>query len=82
MPVRAGEASLRVMDNLGLRFWAWLIGMCLAGAVVMFFVLLLFTRAIVVWGLFGTFLVVALLLVVVGWFYDRHEARHRGTTLP
>ena len=66
------------MDDLGPHFWAWLVGMCLAGAVVMFLVLMLFTRAIVAWGIFGTFLVVALLLLVVGWFYDRHEGRHRS----
>ena len=35
----------------------------------------IFSRAVVAWGIFGAFLVVAFLLLVSAWLYDRRQAK-------
>jgi hypothetical protein len=37
--------------------------------------LLIFSRALYAWGFFGMFLVLAVMLLVIGWLIDRREAR-------
>jgi hypothetical protein len=65
-------------EKLGFKFFAWLAGVIIAGGVVLLIVLLLFSRAVYAWGFLGAFLVLALILLAVGWFYDRREARRYG----
>lgn len=77
MPFAAAEASVSAMEDLGARFWLSFAGVMIGGAIALFIVLMLFTRAIFAWGIFGTFVVVALLALVAGWIFDRRQARHR-----
>jgi len=44
------------------------------GAVLLFIFTLLFLHAVYAWGLFGTFLAIAVLALIAGWFFDRRNA--------
>jgi len=68
------------MEDLGGRFWLWLAGVCIAGAIVLFVLTLLLLHAIYAWGIFGGLLVLAVLALSLGWIHDRREARrHQGS---
>ena len=62
---------------MGYRFYLWLAAIAFAVAAGFGLVLILFTRAVYAWGLFGAFLALAAVLLLVAWIYDRREARIR-----
>jgi hypothetical protein len=64
-------------DGLGGRFYLWLAGLtllCGLGLLIAFWV---FWRALYAWGIFGGFIVIAVVLLVFGWFWDRRAAKQR-----
>ena len=63
------------MEELGFRFYAWLAAVIVGGALVLLIVLLLFSKAIYAFGFLGAFLVLAAVLLLVGWIFDRREQR-------
>ena len=66
------------MARGGFRFWVLLaVGLVAAGFGALIQALI-FSRAVVAWGFFGTFIALACLLVVFAWFYDRRQARRRA----
>ena len=62
-------------EGLGARFYAGLAGVVLACGVVALVMILLFSRAVYAWGVFGAFIVLAAALLLFAWFYDRRQAR-------
>jgi hypothetical protein len=64
------------MEGLGFRFWAWLAGCVVLGGIVLMVLFLIFYRAVYAWGLIGAFLFVALVLLLIGWIYDRRHERY------
>ena len=53
--------------------WA---GRCnLACGVVALIMILLFSRAVIAWGVFGAFIVLAAALLLFAWIFDRRQAR-------
>jgi hypothetical protein len=67
------------MEDLGWRFWAKLAGFFVLGAIALFVIGFFFLSAIYEWGLFGTFLAVALVVLVIGWIFDRRQAKRRAS---
>jgi hypothetical protein len=59
----------------GFRFWALLAGGLVAVGLGLLILAYIFSRAVVAWGIFGAFLVVAFLLLVFAWLYDRRQAK-------
>jgi hypothetical protein len=49
-------------------------GIFILGAIVLFILTLVFFHAIYAWGLFGTFLAIAVLALIAGWIFDRRNA--------
>ena len=66
-------------EKLGLRFFAWLAAVVIGGGLVLLIVLLIFSRAVYAWGFLGAFVVLGAILLLIGWLYDRREARRYGT---
>jgi hypothetical protein len=62
-------------ERLGARFYAGLAGVVLACGVIALVMILLFSRAVVAWGVFGAFIVLAAALLLFAWIYDRRQAR-------
>ncbi len=60
--------------GLGFAFWAKLAGICIAAGVVGAIVMFIFFRAVYAWGLFGGFIAFAVILLAVGWLFDRRQA--------
>ena len=60
-------------DSLGFGFYAKLAGLILVIGIGVFIAFVIFSRAIVAWGFLGAFLVIALVLLAFGWFYDRRH---------
>jgi len=60
---------------MGFAFWFKVAAIALAIAIVSVIVLLLVTSAFVAWGVFGGFLALAVVLMLIGWITDRHRAR-------
>jgi len=65
-------------EGLGFGFYARLSGIGIAVAIVGLILMLIFTRALYAWGFFGMFLLLAVVLLVIGWLFDRREARRYG----
>ena len=65
-------------EGLGFGFYARLAGIGIAVAIVGLILMLIFTRALYAWGFFGMFLLLAVVLLVIGWLFDRREARRYG----
>jgi hypothetical protein len=61
-------------DDLGWGFWGKMAGLFLVGAIVLFILTLVFLHAIYAWGLFATFLFIAIVALIAGWFFDRRNA--------
>jgi putative flippase GtrA len=61
-------------DDLGWGFWGKMAGVFLVGAIVLFILTLVFLHAIYAWGLFATFLAIAVVALIAGWFFDRRNA--------
>jgi hypothetical protein len=66
-------------EKLGFKFFVWLAAVVIGGGLVLLIVLLLFSRAVYAWGFLGAFVVLGLILLLIGWLYDRREARRYGT---
>jgi hypothetical protein len=60
---------------MGFAFWLKVAAVALAIAIVSVIVLLLVTSAFVAWGVFGAFLALAVVLMLIGWITDRRRAR-------
>lgn len=61
-------------DGLGFRFFLWLAGIIIVGGLVLLVGFLIFSRAVYAWGLLGAFVVIAAVVLIFGWIYDkRHE---------
>jgi hypothetical protein len=60
---------------MGFAFWLKVAAIALAIAIVSVIVLLLVTSAFVAWGVFGGFLALAVVLMLIGWITDRRRAR-------
>ena len=59
--------------GLGTRFYLKLAGSLAVIGILVLIGLLIFWRALYAWGFFGAFLALAVVLIVVGWFYDRRN---------
>jgi hypothetical protein len=66
-------------EKLGFKFFVWLAAVVIGGGIALLIILLLFSRAVYAWGFLGAFLVLAAILLLIGWLYDRREARRYGT---
>ena len=62
-------------EGLGSGFWFKFAGVLIGGAIVMFIIIMLFTRAAAAWGAFGAFLVLAGIAILAGWIHDRRDKR-------
>ena len=62
-------------EGLGFRFYAGLAAVVIACGLVALVMILLFSRAVYAWGVLGAFIVLAAVLLLFGWIYDRREAR-------
>jgi len=62
-------------EGLGFRFYARLAGIAIAVAIAGLILMLIFSRALYAWGFLGMFLIIAVVLLVIGWVIDRREAR-------
>jgi predicted PurR-regulated permease PerM len=62
-------------DDLGTKFWLKFAGVFVAGGIALFIFLLIFTKAVYAWGIFGAFLVVIALALLAAWIHDRREQR-------
>ena len=60
---------------MGFAFWFKVAAIALAIAIVSVIVLLLVTSAFVAWGVFGGFVALAVVLMLIGWITDRRRAR-------
>jgi hypothetical protein len=65
-------------QGLGFRFYARLAGIGILVAIVGLILMLIFSRALYAWGIFGTFLLLAVVLLVIGWVIDRRDARYEA----
>jgi Flp pilus assembly protein TadB len=63
--------------ELGWKFWLGVIGFALAVGIGGFLAFVLIGWAWYAWGLFGMFLVFGGVAVLIGWIYDRREAKRR-----
>ena len=62
-------------QGLGLGFYLRLAAVVIAIAIGFLILMLIITKAVYAWGLFGALLALALVLVLVGWVTDRRDAR-------
>ena len=61
-------------EKLGLRFWGWLAGVLVLGAIGLLVLFLILGHAFYAWGFFGGFIAVAAILLGIAWVYDRRQA--------
>ena len=62
-------------NGIGLAFFARMAGLIIAAGVVAMIVMLVFFRAVYAWGVLGGFIAFAVILLGVGWVFDRRRAR-------
>jgi hypothetical protein len=67
---------LCVGADVGARFYLGLAGVTLAIGAAVGIGLLIFYRAIYAWGVFGAFIILSAVMLLLGWIYDRRQA-HR-----
>ncbi len=60
-------------DDMGFTFYVKLAGIVLVGGVVAAIMMFIFFRAVYAWGLLGGFIAFALILLAVGWAFDRRK---------
>ena len=65
-------------EGLGGKFWLAIIGGAIACAIGAALVFLLIGAAWARWGFFGMFLLLSLVLLGIGWIFDRREKARRG----
>jgi hypothetical protein len=63
------------VEDLGLKFWAGLAGIVIAVGIGCLILFLIITSAFYAWGAFGALVAIGLVLLAIGWFYDRREQR-------
>jgi hypothetical protein len=68
-------------EGLGGKFWLLFVGGAILCAVAAILVLLLIGAAWARWGFFGMFLLLAAVLLGIGWLVDRRERRLRSAPL-
>jgi hypothetical protein len=70
------------MDELGWKFWLWVIGVSLAIGIGGLLLFLLIGAAWYSWGFFGALLFFGAIALAWGWYYDRSQAKkyHDRTT--
>jgi uncharacterized membrane protein len=64
-----------LIPEMGFGFWLKVAAIAVAIAIVSVIVLLLVSSAFVAWGIFGGFLALAIVLMLIGWITDRRRAR-------
>ena len=64
------------MDELGWKFWLWVIGVALAVGIGGLLLFQLVGAAWYRWGFFGALLFFAAIALAYGYFYDRRQRRH------
>ena len=64
-------------EDPGGKFWLKLIGGIVLGGIVVFLFGVFFLRAIYAWGILGTTIALAALALLVGWIFDKRNARHQ-----
>jgi hypothetical protein len=64
------------MDDLGWKFWLWVIGISLAVGIGGLLLFLLIGAAWYRWGFFGALLFFGVVAIAYGYFYDRRQRRH------
>jgi hypothetical protein len=69
-----GRMVCAEMDDPGGKFWLKLAGLFVVGAIVLFIFMIIFLKAIYAWGILGTFLLLAVVALIAGWFVDRRNA--------
>jgi hypothetical protein len=57
------------------KFWFWILGLCVAGAIAMGIVFVIIGAAWQAWGFFGAIIFLFGILLAFGWFYDRRQKR-------
>ena len=62
-------------EGLGFGFYVRLAGITIAIGIGSLILMLIFTKAIYAWGVFGVLLALAVVLLVAGWLVDRRDAR-------
>ena len=62
------------MDDLGAKFWFKLAGLFVVGAIALFIFMYIFLKAIYAWGFLATFLLIAVVALIAGYFADRRNA--------
>lgn len=65
------------MDELGWKFWLWVIGVSLAIGIGGLLLFLLIGAAWYSWGFFGALIFFSVIALAYGYFYDRSHARRR-----
>jgi hypothetical protein len=70
------------MDELGWKFWLWVIGISLAVGLGGMLLFLLIGAAWYSWGFFGALLFFSAIALAYAWYYDRSHAKeyHDPTT--
>ncbi|HKG44461.1 MAG TPA: hypothetical protein VKB10_09500 [Gaiellaceae bacterium] len=63
------------MDDLGWKFWLWVIGVSLAIGIGGMLLFLIFGAVWYAWGFFGALIFFAAVALTWGWFHDRSERR-------
>ncbi len=63
------------MDDLGGRFWLRLMGLTIVIGIAALIVFLLIDVVWYAWGVVGALLVTFLVMLVIGWAYDRRQAK-------
>ena len=63
--------------GLGAGLWLKIIGIGIAAVVAALVLLFILGRAWYAWGFFGAFLAFGVVLIGIGWIYDRREKNRR-----
>jgi uncharacterized membrane protein len=62
-------------EGLGFGFYARLAGITVAIGIACLILMLIFTRALYAWGVFGVLLALGAVLLLAGWLTDRRAQR-------
>jgi membrane protein implicated in regulation of membrane protease activity len=68
------------MDDLGGKFWLYLVGIALAIGIGGFLLFMLIGAAWYAWGPFMALVVFGALLILVGWIHDRRSQKEYEDT--
>ena len=65
-------------DKLGGRFWLGVMGLAVGAVCVVLLVMIIFGAFWNRWGLFGAFIAFFIVLLGIGYLWDRHEKNRRA----